>query len=79
MITKLQDEYLSYVASIIKVNNDDIIFGCYTKFYQVDLKTMKCIGKRDEVHDTVVTGMLCLDNNKKLVSCSNRSIKIWGN
>lgn len=79
VITKLQDEYLSYVASIIKVNNDDIIFGCYTKFYQVDLKTMKCIGKRDEVHDTVVTGMLCLDNNKKLVSCSNRSIKIWGN
>ena len=79
VITKLQDEYLSYVASILKVNTDEIIFGCYTKFYQVDLKTMKCIGKRDEVHDTVVTGMLCIENNKKLVSCSNRSIKIWGN
>ena len=65
-----------FIGAIVKINQNEILFGCYSTFYQIDLKTMKCISKKEDLHNTIITGMINL-NNRYILSTTNQIIQIW--
>lgn len=75
-ILNIKDEFINFIGSIILINQNELLFGCYSTFYQIDLKTLKCNSKKKELHNTIITGMVNL-NNKYILTATKQIIQIW--
>lgn len=76
VIKTVEEKKLSYIGSLALINNNTLVLGCLSNFYQFNLDTFKCNGQKTEEHLTLVTSMIYYKDTY-LVSSSKNCLKIW--
>lgn len=76
IIRSVEEKKLSYIGSLALINQNTLVLGCLSNFYQFNLDTLKCNGHKIEEHLTLVTSMIYYKDTY-LVSTSKNNLKVW--
>ena len=76
IVQKVENSTLSYVGSMALLDSSTLILGCLSNLFQFNMDTLKCNGKKEEEHLSLVTSMLFYKEHY-LVSASKNNLKLW--
>ena len=76
VVKKIENNCLSYVGSMVLLDSSNLVLGCLSSFFQFNMENMKCNGKKEEEHITLVNSMVFYKEHY-LVSASKNNLKLW--